>query len=180
MRYTHLAIICLLTTTLAITAQANNDDKPKLTPVASVDLKRYMGSWYEIARYPNRFQKDTVGVIANYTLKKNGDITVVNSGYKKSLDGKKTSSKAKAWVVDENTNAKWHVRFIWPFKADYWIIDLCENYTFAVVGQPSRDHLWILSRTPQMDDETYEQIRERLVKQGYDPAKLELTKQPKE
>jgi apolipoprotein D and lipocalin family protein len=151
----------------------------EVTVVEHVDIERYMGRWYEIARYPNRFQKDLVGVIAEYTLRDDGTVGVHNMGRKKTLDGKKTEAKAKGWIEDEKTNAKWKVQFFWPFKADYWIIDLCDEYTFAVVGQPSRKYLWILSRTSTMDDPTYDAICTRLKQvQGYDPSKLVKTPRP--
>lgn len=79
--------------------------------------------------------------------------------------------------VEGNGGAKWQVQFIWPFKADYWIIDVCENYGYAVVGQPSRERLWILSRSPVMDETTYAEICRRLRLSGYDPSKLERTPQ---
>lgn len=149
-----------------------------LKAVASVELKRYMGRWYEIARYPNYFQDGVVGVIASYELTDKGEIRVTNTGREDTLDGDETEAKAKGWVVEGSGGAKWQVQFIWPFKADYWIIDVCPEYSFAVVGQPSREHLWILSRTPTMADGVYDGICRRLRANGYDPAKLKRTPQP--
>lgn len=148
-----------------------------LRTVSSVDLNRYMGKWYEIGRYPNPYQDGVVGVIAEYTLQDDGEILVRNYGRAGSLDADVTESTATAWVSDSTTNAKWYVQFFWPFKADYWIIDLDDAYQYAVVGQPERERLWILSRSPSLPAKTLEGIYKRLVLNGYDPALIELTPQ---
>ena len=154
------------------------DAKPPLTTVPRVDLNRYLGQWYEIASYPAWFQKGCTGSTAEYRLMPDGRIRVVNRCFKKSLDGPLKASKGKAEVVDTATNAILKVWFFWPFKGDYWIIDLDPDYQWAVVGVPSHKYLWILSRTPQIDARVYEGILTRLVEQGYDPDRLNLTPQP--
>ena len=144
-----------------------------LEVVPSVDLNRYIGTWYEIARYPNRFQKeDCVGTTATYALREDGKISVLNKCRKGSSDGPENTATGKAWVVDPKTNARIKVQFFWPFSGDYWIIQLGEQYEYAVVGHPDRTYLWILSRTPKMEPELYAQIIARLKQQGYDPTKL--------
>lgn len=155
------------------------DTKP-LQTVPRVDLARYLGTWYEIATIPQRFQKGCTGVTANYTLRPDGDITVVNACRKDSLNGKFKSVTGKAWVTDKQTNAKLKVRFFWPFSGAYWIIELDSlNYQYAVVGHPNRQYLWILSRTPQMDDALYNELVSRIVNtHGYDVSKLKKTPQP--
>ena len=145
---------------------------PPLEVVPSVDLKRYMGTWYEIARFPHRFQKECFASTATYTLQSDGTVRVKNECRKGSPDGEEKSVTGTAWVVDPMTNAKLKVRFFWPFSGDYWIIDLGREYEYAVVGHPSRKYLWVLSRSPQMDDATYEGILERLKKQQYDTGRL--------
>ena len=150
-----------------------------LTTVSHVDLSRYLGVWYEIASYPAWFQKGCTGSMAEYGLLPDGRIRVVNRCFKNSLDGPLKESKGKAEVVDTTTNAKLKVWFFWPFKGDYWIIDLDADYQWAVVGVPSRKYLWILSREPVLEKSVYQGILERLVDQGYDPAKLDLTPQVK-
>lgn len=154
----------------------------ELEVVESVDLERYMGTWYEIARYPNRWQKDMVAVTVEYELRDGSEtkFRIRNEGRVKTLDGRVKTSKAKARVVDQDTNAKIKVQFIWPFEADYWIIDLCDAYQWAVVGQPSRNNLWIIARDRALDDDVLDGIRERLHDQGYDPDRLEMTRQPQE
>lgn len=145
---------------------------PPLQVVPRVDLNRYLGTWYEIARFPHRFQEGCVASKANYTLLDDGKIGVLNQCYKAGLNGEISSAKGKAWVVDKETNAKLKVSFFWPFAGDYWIIDLGENYEYAVVGHPSRTYLWILSRTPEMDEALYDRLLEKLQKQGYDTNRL--------
>jgi apolipoprotein D and lipocalin family protein len=150
---------------------------PPLNIVPFVDLKRYVGTWYEIARFPNRFQEGCVGTSATYTLLEEGKIGALNQCHKGSLKGEISSAKGKAWVVDTKTNAKLKVSFFWPFSGDYWIIDLGENYEYAVVGHPKRKYLWILSRKPEMDEGLYQRILEKLQSQFYDVSKLMKTLQ---
>lgn len=158
----------------AITRRASN---APLQTVKDVDLKRFMGKWYEIGRFPNVYQDGVVGVIAQYELRDDGNITVKNFGRSTTLDAELTVSTATAWVANEADQAKWLVQFIWPFTADYWIIDLDEDYQYAVVGQPERERLWILSRRPRLDDLTLSRIYRRLAENGYDTSKIELTPQ---
>jgi len=156
--------------------KSENTMKP-LATVNSVDLDRYTGQWYEIARYHHRFQEGCVGSRATYTLREDGKITVVNECYDGSFSGKLRSATGKAWVIDRQSNAKLKVSFFWPFAGDYWIIDLGRDYEYAVVGHPNRKYLWILSRTPDMTEEVYQSILERLQKQEYDTTKLVRTEQ---
>jgi apolipoprotein D and lipocalin family protein len=153
---------------------------PPLDVVDRVDLDRYVGRWYEIARYPNSFERDCVGVTADYSLRDDGRIDVINTCFESTLDGPERVIEGSARVADPTTNAKLRVTFFWPFEGDYWIIGLDEDYEYAVVGEPSRSFLWILSRTPQMDDETYAGIVESLPAFGYDPDQLILVLQPEE
>jgi apolipoprotein D and lipocalin family protein len=97
-----------------------------------------------------------------------------------SASGKLRSAKGKAWVVDKQSNAKLKVSFFWPFAGDYWVIDLGENYEYAVVGHPDRKYLWVLSRTPEMDENVYQAILDRLQKQEYDTSKLFRTNKKEE
>ena len=148
-----------------------------LTTVSHVDLNRYMGKWYEIARYPNSFQKGCVGSKATYTLLDDGKVSVLNECYDGSFSGKLRSAKGKAWVVDKETNAKLKVSFFLFFSGDYWIIDLGKDYEYAVIGHPQRKYLWILSRTKEMDEAVYEGILSLLRDKQYDTSKLIKTLQ---
>lgn len=150
----------------------NGDDMKPLTTAPFVDLSRYVGTWYEIARYPNKFQEGCVGSKATYSLTDAGKIKVINECYDDSFSGKLRSAEGKAWVVDKETNAKLKVSFFWPFAGDYWIIELGRNYEYAVIGHPDRKYLWILSRSPDMDEKVYQAILAMLRGQEYDTEKL--------
>lgn len=144
-------------------------DQPPLVTVPQVDLKHYPGQWYEIARYPNRFQKGCLESRANYSLRDDGDIEVLNS-CKDSEDGEQRKSKGHTWVVDSTSNTKLKVSFFWPFRGDYWIMELGTAYEYAVIGTPNRKYFWILSRTRSMDDALYDGILQRAKEQGFDPS----------
>ncbi len=153
------------------------DGKAPLVVVPSVDLTRYAGRWYEIARLPNRFQRDCASdTTATYTLRPDGKITVLNEC--RTAAGRVKSAKGTARVADsKGPNTKLKVTFFWPFSGNYWIIDLDPEYRWAVVGEPGRDYLWILSREPQLDAELYHQIVERAKQRGFDTGKLVKTRQ---
>ena len=148
-----------------------------LQTVAKVDLNKYAGKWYEIASYPQRFQKNCTCTTAEYTPTDKGYIIVENSCRKDSINGKQSSIKGKAFVDKNSGNAKLKVQFFWPFKGKYWIIDLAEYYSYAVVSHPNKKYLWILSRKPSMNEVTYQQILNRLKEKGFDLTKLQITKQ---
>lgn len=151
--------------------------KPPLQVVDRVDLERYLGTWYEIASYPAWFAKNCTGVTAEYTRRDESTIRVVNRCFKGHLDGKLKEAKGRARVVDTESNAKLKVSFFGPFWGDYWILDLDPEYRWAVVGEPKRKYLWILSRTPQMDRKVLDGILTRLPEKGYDTDRLQWTLQ---
>ena len=167
-----LYILIFLPLLLSSCATKDGINMKPLETVNNVDLGHYIGQWYEIARYEHRFQKGCVGSKATYTLRDDGKITVVNECFDNSFSVKLRSVKGKAWVVDKQSNAKLKVSFFWPFAGDYWIIDLGKNYEYAVVGHPNRKYLWVLSRTPEMAEDLYNEILARLEKQDYDTTKL--------
>jgi lipocalin len=149
----------------------------ELKTVEHVDVKRYMGTWFEVAKLPQRFEKGLVGIKATYTLLPDGKVSVLNSGYKEDFNGKLKTIKGKAWVADTATNAKLKVSFFWPFIGNYWILELGKEYEYAVVGEESRKYLWILSRTPQMDEALYNELLKRVQDRGFDVSKLEKVPQ---
>jgi apolipoprotein D and lipocalin family protein len=151
---------------------------PPLRTVAHLDLDRYLGTWYDVASFPQRFQRGCTGTTATYTRRPDGQIDVVNRCRKGSLDGKEVSARGRARVVDRATNAKLEVSFFRPFWGDYWVVDLGPDYEYAVVGHPSREYLWILGRRPVMDEVVYQGILVRLRAQGYEVERLTRTPQP--
>lgn len=150
---------------------------PALSAVQDVDLQRYVGTWYEIASYPNRFQEGCTGTTATYALNEDGTVKVTNQCRKDALDGPAMVAEGRARTPDPSRTAELEVSFFGPFWGDYWVIQLDPDYRFAVVGQPGRDYLWILSRTPSMPEETYATILEKLEDQHYPLAPLKKTLQ---
>ena len=156
------------------------DMRPPVT-VDSVDLQKYIGKWYEIAKIPNSFQKKCDrNTTATYTLRDDGKIDVINRCIEK--DGSINEAKGIAEVVDRKSNAKLEVSFvrilgIQLFWGDYWIIGLDKDYNYAVVGNPSRKYGWILSRTPKLSEKDMDIVFEILKKQGYDPNDFVMTEQ---
>jgi apolipoprotein D and lipocalin family protein len=150
---------------------------PPLESVSQVDLNRYAGTWFDIANFPRKFQKDCAGTTATYTVRSDGDIDVLNSCRYGSLDGELRSKLGRARIADKATNAKLKVSFFGPLWGHYWVVDLDEDYQYAAVGHPGRDYLWILSRTPTLPDATYQAIVGRLETLDYDTSRLVRTQQ---
>ncbi len=148
-----------------------------LQTVPAVDLKKYAGKWYEIASYPQRFQKGCHCTTAEYTLTEKGYVIVLNRCRKDSVSGKEISIKGKAFVDKGSNNSKLKVQFFWPFKGKYWIIDLADDYSYAVVCHPNKKYLWILSRTSKLYQGVYKNIISRLNQEGFDISKLSITPQ---
>lgn len=148
---------------------------PPLETVPRVDLGRYAGTWFEIAAFPQRFQRGCTATTATYAPRADGDVDVVNRCRKGSPDGPEKVARGRARVVDRATQARLEVSFFRPFWGDYWIVQLGDDYDYAVVGHPSRDYLWILARGPSMDPALYDEIVRRLSAQGYDTARLVRT-----
>lgn len=151
-----------------------------LPVVPHVDLARYAGRWYEIASFPMRFQRGCVATQAVYTAAGDGVVRVENSCRDGAFDGAERRIEGTAAVVDPETNAKLAVTFFWPFRGDYWIIALDPEYRWAVVGHPSRDYLWILSRSRTLDAETYERLVAEARGLGFPVERLTRTPQPAE
>jgi len=177
MNLNRLFTACLLLLVTAGAAHAKEKEMDELMTVEYVDIERYAGKWYEIARKPNPFEKNCTGVTAEYSFRKDGKIKVENTCIKNSLDGKTKKSTGKAWVADTETNSKLKVQFFWPFSGDYWIMELGKDYEYAVVGDPGRKYYWILCREPVMDEGLYRDILERSEKQGYDLSDIIKTVQ---
>jgi apolipoprotein D and lipocalin family protein len=136
--------------------------------VKTVDLNRYKGVWYEIARLPNFFERKLKCTSATYDLRDDGKITVINKGFYLSDPEKSTSSKGVAWIPDKNSPAKLKVQFFWPFSGDYWIMELDKDYRYVLVGDPSVKYLWILAREKKMDEATYKMLLQKAIDNGYD------------
>ena len=150
-------------------------EPPPVRTVAAVDLARYTGKWYEIAAFPMYFQRRCLGdTTAEYAVRDDGDLSVVNRC--RTEDGFDEAT-ARAWAVEGGGNAKLKVSFFWPFRADYWVVGLDDAYRWAVVGNPERRYLWILSRTPRLPGPLLEQALAAARAQGYDLSQLRDTPQ---
>lgn len=180
MKFTTLLVSMLI---LAAGSALAQDRSTPLRAVSGIDLKRYSGQWYEIAKYPNKFQKQCVAnTTATYTLKQNGRIEVVNKCVKN--DGTVDKAVGEAKIADEKNNAKLKVRFapsfisFMPFVwGNYWVIDIADDYSYSVIGEPGRDYFWILARKPEMNDATYQQIVRRAETMGFTASRIEKTPQ---
>jgi apolipoprotein D and lipocalin family protein len=147
-----------------------------LETVSYVDPERYAGLWYEIASFPQSFQKGCFCTTARYTKTDKGYLIVENRCRKDSLSGKEVSIKGKAFIEPNTGNSKLKVQFFWPFKGKYWIIGLAEDYSWAVVGHPNRKYCWILSRTPSLDEKIYKTIIDQLRQQEFEINRLQVTR----
>jgi len=146
--------------------------------VKELNIDKYLGTWYEIARFDHRFERKLQGVQANYSMRKDGKIKVVNSGYKGGLNGKYKSVTGKAKIPDPvNEPARLKVSFFWFFYGDYYVMELDKDYQWAVIGSSSDDFLWILSRKPQLKQEVLNDLISRIKKRGYDTSKLQMVEQ---
>jgi apolipoprotein D and lipocalin family protein len=165
-------------------AAAKTKDQKTLEVVPAVDLTRYVGKWYEIARLPNSFQKKCAGeVAATYSLIEKGEIRVINECRKS--DGQVDTAEGKARLADKDgPTSKLEDRFapawlswipaVW---GDYWVIDLAPDYSYSLVGTPDRKYLWILSRAPRLDESTYKMLIDKAAAQGFDVSRVVKTRQ---
>src|SRR5512140_370896 len=143
-------LLLIISTLFVLSCYKTNSQMIDKTTVKSLDLNRYLGTWYEIARFPHSFEKNLVGVTATYSLREDGKIKVLNQGYKNTLDGELSKAEGKAKIPDPQKPANLKVSFFWIFYAEYNVLELDENYQYAMIGSSSAKYFWILSRTPQM------------------------------
>jgi len=163
---------------LTILSGCGSPNYAPLNVVDKVDVARYLGKWYEISHLPNSFQKKCNCTSAEYSILDSTTILVVNTCRKDSSNGEISQVKGKAFLVEGTNNTKFRVQFFWPFRGDYWIIDLDkDNYQYAVVGTPSRQYLWILSRKPTMEEKLYYSLVDKCKEKGFDIRMLVKTNQ---
>lgn len=145
-------------------------------PAKAVDIQRYLGRWYELARFEQSFQRDCDGVTADYALRDDGKISVINRCRKP--DGTMDEARGKAKVVEGANGAKLKVSFFGPFYGDYWVLDRGASYEWAIVGEPSGRYLWLLHREAEPGEVVRDAMIARARALGYDTALLRLTQQP--
>lgn len=135
--------------------------------VESVDLKRFMGDWYVIASIPTFIEKDAYNAMESYRLEDDGTVATFFVFNKGGSNGPLKKYSPRGFIRDKTSNAVWGMQFIWPFKAEYRIIYLTDNYSQTVIGRSKRDYVWIMAREPSIPDEDYEIILKFLMDQGY-------------
>ncbi len=178
-----ISTLCLLLISLGSSPVMAQQSEQGVKTIAALDVPRYLGTWYEIAKFPNWFQKKCVSnTKAVYSAKSDGNLRVLNSC--KTATGETSEAEGSARQIGAKDSPKLEVRFapewlsflpmVW---GDYWVIDLDAQYQVAVVSDPRREYLWVLSRTPQLDPKVYADILQRLKQQQFDIQKLELTSQ---
>ena len=171
-----LNIFVVLISTFSISSAFVENNK-ELEAVSYLDLQKFQGIWYEIAHNPWFPENNCFSMIAHYELIKDKKIEVTNICRKNGFDGEISKIKGKAWLVDPTINSKWEVQFIWPFTLDYWVIDLEEDYKYAVIGEPEKENIWILSRKPIMEKSLLVKIIKKMEIKGYDLSDLILMPQ---
>jgi len=151
-------------------------NKQTLNVVDEVDLEKYTGTWYEIARLPNRFEEGLKCITATYQLRSDGKISVINRGH--NIENPEITEKAEGWakIPNKQEPGKLKVTFFWPFFGKYWILELDEDYQHVLVGSPSRKYLWILSRDKEMNRPDYDDLVNKAKGKGFDISKLIKTK----
>lgn len=171
-RHTCLVLAAGLLASACQPPSGRDASAPPLATVERVEIDRYLGRWFEIARYDHGFERGCAGVTADYALREDGKIAVTNTCYQNGLDGRMRTANGRARIADATTNAQLEVSFFGPFWGNYWIIDLADDYSWAVVSEPQGRYLWILSRTPQMEEDTLQDRLGWLEAQGFDTAML--------
>jgi apolipoprotein D and lipocalin family protein len=167
-------LAALGTTYLLLT---RDEEYAPLATVPAVDLNRYAGKWYEIAAFPQRFQRGCHCTTADYKVNPEGYVEVFNVCRKNKPTGKLKNIRGKAMPVAGSQNSKLKVQFFWPFTGDYWILALAEDYSYALVGTPDRKSLWILSRRPVLDPNIYQRLVQNAAAKGFNVNQLQLTDQ---
>ena len=143
-----------------------------LKTVAKVDIERFMGDWHVIANIPTFLEKNATNAIESYRLNDKGDIDVTFTFYKDSPIGERKEYHPKGFIYNTTTNAEWRMQFLWPFKMPFLIIDIDDEYSYTVIGYPSRNYVWIMARKPEIPQKTYQSILKNLEYVGYDISQI--------
>ena len=173
-----LAMMILSVLSVSIGTGCQSAEKPSLKPVSYVDVPHFMGDWYVIAAIPTFFERNAYNPVESYELQDDGTIATTFTFNKGGFDGPLKRYEPTGHVLDKASNAVWGMQFIWPFKADYQIIYLNADYQTTVIGREKRDYVWMMARTPQIDDAIYQSLQNFIAEQGYDMT--ELRKMPQQ
>ena len=148
-----------------------------MEPVEYVDLERFMGDWYVIANIPTFIEKDAHNAVESYRLDDDGTVATTFTFRKGSFDGEKKTYNPRGFIVDTESNAVWGMQFIWPFKGDYRVIYLDEDYAVTVIGREKRDYVWLMAREPEIPQADYEKAVAAIERAGYDLSELQRVPQ---
>jgi apolipoprotein D and lipocalin family protein len=150
---------------------------PALETVDHVDLERFMGDWYVIANIPTFVEKGAYNAIESYRLDEDGTIATTFTFRKDAFDGPEKQYHPRGFVRNTESNAEWGMQFIWPFKGDYRIIYLADDYSVTIIGRTKRDYVWLMARSPEMSADAYRQAVQLIERAGYDTADLQRVPQ---
>ena len=148
-----------------------------ITTVDYVDLEKFMGDWYVIANIPTFIETEAYNAIESYEMNADGTINTTFSFNKGSFDGERKVYNPKGFIKDETSNAIWDMQFIWPFKADYRIVYLEEDYSITIIGRNKRDYVWIMARQPQIALDKYDSLLSMLEAEGYNISEIQKVPQ---
>ena len=169
-------IILILPLITLLSACGSHNVKP-INTVEYVDLNRFMGDWYVIANIPTFIETDAVNAIESYEMNQDGSIATTFTFYEGSPDGERKQYNPTGFIVDQESNALWDMQFIWPFKAEYRVIYLDEDYQITIIGRSKRDYVWLMARLPVIGDDTYDKLLKYMASQGYDIEKIQRVPQ---
>jgi apolipoprotein D and lipocalin family protein len=151
--------------------------RPPIRTVEHVDLPRFMGDWYVIANIPTFVETEAYNAVESYRLDSDGTIDTVFTFRKGGFDGKEKRYNPRGFVVDTDSNAVWGMQFVWPFRGDYRIVYLNDDYTQTVIGREKRDYVWIMARQPSIPEGDYQRILRLLEEEGYDISQIQKVPQ---
>lgn len=169
-----LKVICMM----SIFGLSACQTLPPIKPVAEVDLDRFMGDWYVIAAIPTLIENDPYHPVERYEKNADGSIATTFSFNQGSFDGKLKTYHPTGYVVEGTGNAEWKMQFVWPFKSEYLIAYLSEDYQHTIIARNKRDYVWLMSRQPHLSPETYDELVSKIQSMGYDIGKLRVFPQP--
>lgn len=168
--------ILLLSLTMFLSACGSQNVKP-INTVDYVDLDKFMGDWYVIANIPTFIETDAYNAIETYAMNDDGTIATTFTFHDSAPDGELKKYEPTGFIVDEKSNALWDMQFIWPFKAEYRVIYLDEEYETTIIGRTKRDYVWLMSRQSSIDDDSYASLLAYIEAQGYDVSKVQKVPQ---
>lgn len=168
--------LLLISSITLLTACGSQNMKPIQT-VDYVDLKKFMGDWYVLANIPTFIETDAYNAIETYEMNNDGTIATTFTFYDGAPDGKHKKFQPTGFIVDTESNALWDMQFIWPFKAEYRVIYLDDDYQTTIIGRTKRDYVWLMSRRPEIDEASYQSLLNYMASQGYDITQVQKVPQ---